>query len=320
MGSQPFYHVRPNKYVDRQIFAEVLKSLSRNIEIQDYTYIGMGSYMFDDFKLLHNILGINKMISLENDPLMHKRALFNKPLKCIKMIQQSTTDYIANMDPGKNGHIFWLDYTDPAELGAQFDDFCRLVCTLNEYDIVRITLNANPTSLGKPTSEGEDLWEFRLDKLRQRLGDFVPVTVKSTDLVKKKYPLVLLSCLKKAYVKAIAGNERRFLPLYATVYDDNTQMLTLTGMVVLGKDNDLVFKQNKELKKYCNFEWNNPLTIFMPELTPKEVIHINNELPIKSEGKLIGKKYDFVFKKNPDMLQSYLRFYKEYPNFHPINL
>ena len=87
MGSQPFYHLRPNKYVDRQIFAEVLKSLSRNIEIQNYMYIGMGSYMFDDFKLLHNTLGIEKMCSLEADSITYKRAVFNKPLKCIKIIQ-----------------------------------------------------------------------------------------------------------------------------------------------------------------------------------------------------------------------------------------
>lgn len=319
MGSQPFYHLRPNKYVDRQIFAEVLKSLSRNIPIQDYTYIGMGSFMFDDFKLLHNALGIEKMISLEVDPLMCKRAAFNKPLKCIKMIQQSTTDYIANMDPANKRHVFWLDYTAPAEIGAQFDDFCRLICTLNEYDIIRITLNANPTSLGTPPSASTDLWEYRLDVLQQRLGDFVPTSVVPRNLVKKAYPLVLLSCLKKAYIKTIIGKERRFLPLYSTVYDDNTQMLTLTGIVITCEENSNAFKQNKELKEYCNFEWDNPISVFMPELTPKEVIHINNELPVKSEGKLIGKKYDFVFKNNPDMLRSYLRFYKEYPNFHSVN-
>lgn len=320
MGSQPFYHLRPNKYVDRQIFSEVLKSLSRNIEIQDYTYIGLGSYMFDDFKLLHNTLGIGKMISLENDPLTYRRAAFNKPLKCIKVVQQRTSDYIANMDPCNNSHIFWLDYTDPSGIGAQFDDFCRLICILNEYDIIRITLNANPTALGKPNSEETNLWEYRLIELRNRLGDFVPTSVTPNDLIKKKYPLVLLSCLKHAYLKTIIGKERRFLPLYSTVYDDNTQMLTLTGIVIMNEESGAIFKQNKELKKYCNFQWDNPLSIFMPELTPKEVIRINNELPVKSKGKLIEKKYEFVFKKNPDMLQSYLRFYKEYPNFHSVNL
>ena len=319
MGSQPFYHLRPNKYVDRQIFAEVLKSLSRNIEIQNYMYIGMGSYMFDDFKLLHNTLGIEKMCSLEADSITYKRAVFNKPLKCIKIIQQSTTDYIANMNPDEDHHIVWLDYTKPAEIGNQFDDFCRLISLLNEYDIIRITLNANPTSLGKPNSDDGNLWEYRLEELRNRLGDFVPTSVAPDNLIKKGYPLVLLSCLKKAYLKTVENDCRYFIPLYSTVYDDNTQMLTLTGILVMNQDKVSLFKQNKELKKYCNFSWDKPLNIFMPELTPKEVVHINNELPIKSEGKLIGKKYDYVFKSNPDALQSYLKFYKEYPNFHTIN-
>lgn len=320
MGSQPFYHLRPNKYVDRQIFAEVLKSLSRNIEIQDYTYIGMGSYMFDDFKLLHNTLGIGNMISLEGDPLTYRRAAFNKPFKCIKVVQQFTSDYIANMDPGNNSHIFWLDYSKPDEIGTQFDDFCRLICTLNEYDIIRITLNANPSSLGKPVSEEANLWEYRLNELQNRLGDFVPASITPNDLITKKYPLTLLSCLKNAYLKTITGKARRFLPLYSTIYDDNTQMLTLTGIVIMREENGTIFKCNRELKKYCSFEWDNPLSIFMPSLTPKEVVHINNELPVKSKGKLIGKKYEFVFNENPDMLQSYLKFYKEYPNFHSVNL
>lgn len=320
MGSQPFYHLRPNKYVDRQIFAEVLKSLNRNIEIQDYTYIGMGSYMFDDFKLLHNTVGINQMISLETDPEVYKRATFNRPLKCIELIQQSTTDYIASMDPDNCNHVFWLDYTDPSGIGAQFDDFCRLISTLNEYDIIRITLNANPAALGKPSSQDTDLWEYRLEELKDRLGDFVPNSVTASQLVKKRYPLVLLSCLKKAYLNTVEGQERRFLPLYSTVYDDNTQMLTLTGIVIMSEENENAFKRNQELKKYCNFSWDKPLDICMPALTPKEILHINNELPIKSEGKLIGKKYAFVFKDDLDALRSYLRFYKEYPNFHSINL
>ena len=259
------------------------------------------------------------MISLEIDPLTHRRAAFNKPLKCIKIVQQSATDYIANMDPGSENHIFWLDYTDPSQIGEQFNDFCRLICTLNEYDVIRITLNANPAALGTPKTEEVNLWEYRLDVLRQRLGDFVPSTVSPTNLVKKEYPSVLLSCLKKAYTKTIIGKERRFLPLFSTVYDDNTQMLTLTGIIIMYEKNGAIFKQNKELKKYCNFRWDNPLCIFMPALTPKEVVHINNELPIKSEGKLIGKKYEFIFKNNPDILRSYLRFYKEYPHFHTIN-
>lgn len=121
-------------------------------------------------------------------------------------------------------------------------------------------------------------------------------------------------------MNTVEWQERRFLPLYSTVYDDNTQMLTLTGIVIMCEENGKIFKRNQELRKYCNFSWDKPLYICMPALTPKEILHINNELPIKSDGKLIGKKYAFIFKDDPDALRSYLRFYREYPNFHSINL
>ena len=276
--------------------------------------------MFDDFKLLHNTVGINQMVSLEVDPGVYKRATFNRPLKCIKLVQQSATDYIANMDPDDSKHVFWLDYTEPSRIGAQIDDFCRLLSTLNEYDIIRITLNANPAALGSPSPQDVNLWEYRLETLRNRLGDFVPTSITPRQLVKKRYPTVLLSCLKKAYLNTVEWQERRFLPLYSTVYDDNTQMLTLTGIVIMCEENGKIFKRNQELRKYCNFSWDKPLYICMPALTPKEILHINNELPIKSDGKLIGEKYAFIFKDDPDALRSYLRFYREYPNFHSINL
>lgn len=319
MGSQPFYHLRPNKYVDRQIFSQILKSLNRNLCIKDYTYVGMGSYMFDDFKLLHNSVGIDNMISLETNDKIYKRALFNKPLKCIVLAQQSTSDYIANMDASTGHYIFWLDYTDPKEIGQQFDDFCRLISVLDEHDIIRITLNANPSSLGKPAETEINLWNYRLAELKNRIGDFVPTTITSEDMITKQYPFVLLSCLKKAYLDTVKDQDKEFLPLCTSVYDDNTQMLTLTGIIIKCKKDITLYKKNTDLKKYCNFLWDKPLKICMPALTPKEIIHISNELPTKSNGKLIEKKYSFVFSNDNDGLKSYLSFYKEYPNYHPVN-
>ena len=91
--------------------------------------VGMGSYMFDDFKLIHNEVCISKMISLEKDLQTFKRATFNKPLKCISLLQMSTSEYIASLEPGQDHYIVWLDFTEPRQLGCQFNDFCRLIST-----------------------------------------------------------------------------------------------------------------------------------------------------------------------------------------------
>ena len=65
--SQPFYHLRPNKYVDRCLFVAALERINTIIKLKSHRYIGFGSYLFDDFKLLHDRLDISSMISLEAD-------------------------------------------------------------------------------------------------------------------------------------------------------------------------------------------------------------------------------------------------------------
>lgn len=319
MDGQPFYHIRPNKYVDRQIFVQILKALNRQVDISKYVYVGMGSYTFEDYKLLHKEIGINRMISLENNPKCFRRANYNKPLRCITLVPQSTTDYIANMDSSTDQFVFWLDYTAPKEIGKQFDDFCRLISKLNEHDIVRITVNANPAALGNPSEPGVGLWEYRLGILKERLGEFVPPSVVNEDMTKARYPLALLSCLEKASMDTLADQSKSLLPLMSSIYDDNTQMLTMTCVVIKNSANTKAYKKNTDLKRFCNFSWNNPLMICMPPLTTKEVLQINNELPTKSNGKLIAKKFDFIFGGDEVGLKSYLKYYREYPHFHSVN-
>lgn len=83
MASQPFYHLRPNKSIDRNLFVQTLIGLTSVFPVADYWYTGFGSYMFDDFKILHERLNISKMISLEADPQVFSRAKFNLPYNCI---------------------------------------------------------------------------------------------------------------------------------------------------------------------------------------------------------------------------------------------
>ena len=124
--SQPFYHLRPNKYVDRCLFVNALERLNSQVKLQKHRYIGFGSYLFDDFKLLHDRLNIGTMISLESDSTIFKRAKFNAPYKCISVINQTSTDYISGDNWGEQNSIIWLDYVTPRALGQQFSDIATL--------------------------------------------------------------------------------------------------------------------------------------------------------------------------------------------------
>ena len=114
--SQPFYHLRPNKYVDRHLFLNALERLAPYLGIKDYRYVGFGSYLFDDFKLIHNKLNISTMISLECDLCEYKRAEYNVPFNCIRIINQTSTDFLSSNEWDDQNNIVWLDYTSPKKI------------------------------------------------------------------------------------------------------------------------------------------------------------------------------------------------------------
>ena len=162
--SQPFYHLRPNKYVDRCLFVNALERLNSQVKLQKHRYIGFGSYLFDDFKLLHDRLNIGTMISLESDSTIFKRAEFNAPYKCISVINQTSTDYISGDNWGEQNSIIWLDYVTPRALGQQFSDIATLSTTILPCDVLKVTFNANADTLGK----AENGMDARLEKLSRR--------------------------------------------------------------------------------------------------------------------------------------------------------
>ena len=95
LAKQPFYHLRPNKSIDRSLFVQTLIGLSRELPISDYKYTGFGSYLFDDFKLLHDTLNISNMVSLEKDEVEFQRAVYNAPYGCISIQNTDSTQYIS---------------------------------------------------------------------------------------------------------------------------------------------------------------------------------------------------------------------------------
>ena len=332
MSSQPFYHLRPNKFIDRHLFIQVLSGLKKILKIENYQYIGFGSFMFDDFKIIHNQLGISKMISLESNKTVHQRAEFNKPYKCIKVQNTKSSIFIDDFSPEKN-FIFWLDYTAPSELGSQFSEFCTLVGTkMNAHDIVRITLNANPATLDSNNNAEEvkeQIYKKRIEKLNERIQDYMPTDTNEENMSAIKYPFFLLSCLKRAAIQALTPSEyqKKYLsPLFSSVYADGPhQMVTLTAIVLDCEDEGKKIKEClDQYHDYVKFEWNEPCHIGIPSLTTKELIHINNLLPANGGSiNKIKEKFHFAFMGNQtldDAIKNYVDYYKYYTNFHHVNL
>jgi hypothetical protein len=319
----PFYHLRSNKYVDRLIFIDILSALSSLYPLSDYQYIGLGSYMFEDFKLIHRQFGISKLTSLEYDETEYKRAQYNVPFKCITVENTSATDYISNLVLPDTGTIIWLDYTSPGELKNQFEDYSSIIQKMHDGDILKITLNANPSSLGEPDCDARDemLHEFRKREIVSRLGDFAPdiQLIDTAKLFTKSYPYLLLECLERATYESFGpSNEKLFLPLLACIYDDGTQMLTLTGIVCKDRRSANKVKGLQDLKRKCEFSWIKADCICVPPLTIREMDSMNKLLPAKRRT-AIENRFDFIFRKDKSALSSYLKHYQNYPNYHDVS-
>lgn len=321
--SQPFFHLRPNKYIDRNLFINCLSRIGSIINIKSHRYIGFGSYTFDDFKQVHEVLNISSMISLEADPYVFQRACFNAPYKCIKVVNQTSTDYISGGDWGKKRSIVWFDYTSPSEIAQQFNDIAALSNILERHDIFRVTFNANVASLGKSENEGTPLSEYRLTVLKERIGEYVPVDVSPNSITTVKYPIVILRCLKKLLEGAFVETpfDKRFvLPLFSTVYKDGQTMVTFTGIVLDNHQQEIELKKEFKDLEYVNFKWDQPSIINIPDMTTKEIIDIRKLLPCKNAKKQLSKKFSFVFDNIENGIDSYIAFYKYYPNFQSIKL
>lgn len=325
MTNQPFYHLRPNKSIDRKLFIQTLIGLNQCWPIAEYQYTGFGSYLFDDFKILHDTLNISKMISLEKDLKEYERAKFNVPYACIDIKNVSSTEYLSELFIEDGDHnIFWLDYVSPAEIGSQIADYATLLKELNSGDIVRITLNANVASLGK-TDDPDQLQELRFKKLKERIPDeYFPANTKIEDITTAKYPLVLLKILKKVSINCLDDNPpyspNFLLPLFSSVYADGQQMLTFTGIVL--DSHELEEKVKEVLKGYPhnNFLWEEPCYIEIPPLSIREIVELNKLLPSESAEQQLIENFPFIFSGEKDKaIKSYTTFYKYYPNYHHVN-
>lgn len=105
------FNLRPNKRIERAIVGEVLQCLTRYEDPSRYAYVGMGSYYFADFVLMHRLLGISKMVSIESDEENRARFAFNKPFACVEMRYGMTHDVLPSLEVlGERPVIAWLDY------------------------------------------------------------------------------------------------------------------------------------------------------------------------------------------------------------------
>ena len=327
-GSSVAYRLRPNKAVDRELFLSLLGRLSAKLRLEQYFYVGLGGPFLEDFRLIHARIGIDKMICVESEEAVHRRQSFNRPVESIKCVHAKLEEFLDE-EEFDAPVVLWLDFTEPKPVVSQIEAFARRACDLPINSILRITLNANPTSLGKPpakltavalpgegdkTGGAETEIEWRLARFRERLGGSCPAGLLPSDMEYRNYGPSLLEALRLCAERQILDRlDRKLVWALATHYADGQPMVTATAIVVARADVEI--KTIVEAWPYFA-EPKNPLRLDMPALSTLErLIMESNQNP---QEKMDYELPQSDMGENP--FDAFRRFYRVYPHFARVDL
>lgn len=313
------YNIRANKSIERKMISEIVQKLSFFSDLENYRYIGLGSTYFTDFILFHKNLGINNMISIEKEESKKDRFEFNKPFSCIDIEYGDTSTVLPNLELDKNLNIIWLDYDGKIE-DYVFSDLDSIVSNSLAGTMFLISVNVE-SSPGTQESRMKDLIE-KIGKQR------IPARFTDQNLNNKNLPLVVYEMIDTQIRKSLlerTGGDSAILDynqIFHYLYKDGAQMLTVGGILFDNKQSSILKKINFSSIEHCSDD-EKPFKIKCPNLTYKEVNHLNNLLPCELEISGNGFIKNKEFKKLPlnhEDIKRFAEVYRYYPNYSEVNM
>ena len=329
-GGQVGYNLRPNKFVERQLFVELLTNVCVGPPDR-YVYVSLGGPQLEDQRLVHQRLGLKKLISLEADSVIYQRQLFNCRPSFIKCRNESTGDFIHDFDVFTNSYseeefIIWFDYADANARHEQVIEYETLLNQLKDGDLIKITMNANPNTLGEIRSgeNQEDAWKRRVKSLQEDLGDYLPAPLEHSEMTKNRFVSILCNVIENASLKAIGDDPRsQPIPLAVFVYQDGPhQMLTITVRRTAKKEVKSFCKKLKSQGwEYLPSDWKDATRINVPNLTATERLYIE-KLLFSEDHEAIHDQLPFCFdqdrERSIEILKEYAAHYRRYPSYFQV--
>jgi hypothetical protein len=328
-GSSLPYRLRPNKAVDRELFLSLLMRLNPSLSLENYQYVGLGGPFLEDFRLVHARLGLKRMACVETEQEVHKRQLFNRPIASIECVHATLEDYLDGHD-FEAPAIIWFDYTEPKGITTQIERFARTIGTVPLGSVLRVTLNANPESLGKPDTnevsveiddvassdrkEKPTVQEWRLARFKERVGQLFPSGLSADGMTQKRFGFSVLRVLKLAVEKeALNFRDRRIVWALATHYKDGQAMVT-AALVVCAADNTTIEELVKGWEFYSTSDA--PHRLDLPALSTLERLTMESNDDVRAKMTFELPKSDM----GEDPFSVFKKFYRIYPHFSRVEL
>lgn len=322
------YALRPAKAIERRMLCSAFERLYPFQRVQSYQYIGFGSIYFSDFQLFHRVLGITDMLSIEKDVEAKKCFVFNKPYRCIKMKFASSTETLPLVNWRKRA-IVWLDYDGYLDT-EKLSDLSTVCAHIASGSILLISVNAQAESepdkdtreaYKRKTGKPFDLADFRFRRAKKQLGEKLPAGTTGADLRGEKVAYVLRDVINNLITEQVSVRNFSLRPadkfvyrqLFNFHYKDGARMLTTGGLLYSVADESKFDACRFDELPFIRTEAD-ACNIVAPCLTPKEIRHLNSQLP-KQRSSVQNLKVPGVPVSD---IEKYAEVYRYFPNFSEV--
>ncbi|MBC7367890.1 MAG: hypothetical protein H7343_13940 [Undibacterium sp.] len=267
------------------MMAEAFRRLELGWPLSSYRYVGMGSVYFADFQLFHQSLGIHEMVSIEREKQYETRFEFNRPFRCVQIEFGESSDVLNAITWDKRS-IVWLDYDGQLDASV-IADLQTVVQKAASGSMIVVSVNAESDRPPADVTDPEIKDKWRLAEFEARVGAMsVPAGLKGDELRGKLLAGVCWRVLTAKVSEQLAKRNGRpdvrsdtaFADqVFHFRYADGASMLTVGWLIYSHEDQHLAQRCN--MKGSVFRDGNTSLSIEAPKLTPKEIRHLNAELP-----------------------------------------
>lgn len=290
----PAYHLKINKDADRLIMVEAMRRLFRAFDLDESatTYWSFGGPFLEDMRLVHGAFPSMRLASIERDANTVKRQDYHRFINKSRLdiIKEDSNSFINRYSP-TGADIIWLDYLTFSK--AEVKEVMALLPRLQEGSLIKITFSAQWLTEFPPIS-AEKEWaqiysrfydKFSLgDPSKLTEGDFTD-SHDFAKLLNRELMILMRGCFKML--------NRHFQPLVSNVYKDETQMISIMGVIAPNPMPDKTVKVgendcNQEVIKYFS-DWDlvtldgsNVVVVDLVPVSHKERLALQAHLPVTS--------------------------------------
>lgn len=306
------YSLRPAKYAERKMLAEIFRRLWPFSPVEEYIYVGFGSVWFSDFILFHRALGVRVMISFEKAGGAKARIECNKPFD-IDVRYKEASAALPGLDWASK-HFIWLDYDCRLSTDVLAD--ARIIAN-NAVSGTVIAVSVQCNFADEYDQYLQDNSISATDRFvttfgHQRVGqDLDPSHLTSWKFAALSRKMIMSEVADALSTRNSEEIKMEFNVISEIEYSDDAKMTTIVGIFVAPQD-AATYEQ-------CHFEGlkfsaapNSAVRIEIPKLTKREIASIEQQLPLDD---LMELELGSI---PPADARNFAKMYRYFPNFSVV--